>query len=92
MPKFKVIAQSSTNKKIRMQLWIEDAKKFDFPNVGDCGKEMTPLVPRDGDLFNKPTKEEIKDVEKLLDYKQDMKKINMAHLKHLEEKKHELKE
>jgi hypothetical protein len=30
---------------------------------------MTPLVPRDGDLFNKPTKEEIKDVEKSLDYK-----------------------
>ncbi len=51
------------------------------------------MMSRDGDLPPRPTsKEEIKDVEKLLDFKNDMRKIDKAQLKHLEEKKQEVKE
>jgi hypothetical protein len=45
-----------------------------------------------GDFISKPTKRDINDAEKILDYKHDVKKINKAHLKHLEEQKHEFKE
>ncbi|CAM6043125.1 unnamed protein product [Sphagnum compactum] len=51
------------------------------------------MMSRDGDLPPRLTsKEEMKDVEKLLDFKNDMRKIGKAQLKHLEEKKQEVKE
>ncbi len=47
----------------------------------------------DGDLPTRPTsKDEIMVVEKLLDFKHDMKKIDKVKLKHLKKKKQELKE
>jgi len=58
--------------------------------------ELDPGMSRsgdEGDLPTRPTsKDEIMAMEKLLEFKHDMKKIDKAQLKILEKKKQELKE